>query len=379
MFEGDPVSEDLVVLRPEGLYCPQGDFHLDPWRPVERALITHAHADHARPGHRHYLSAAEGETVMRARLGSVSLQSLGWGEQLRIGAVTVSFHPAGHVLGSAQIRIEHAGRVWVLTGDYKLAADASCRAFEPVRCDTLITESTFGLPIYRWQSPERLFGDLLSWWQANAREGRTSVLFCYALGKAQRVMMGLDQAAGRLLPGSLYCHPAIAPLNQAYRDAGVDLPGYEPWPDAAGRGGFAPGSLILAPPAAAGGALMRRAGEASLAFASGWMQVRGVRRRRGVDRGFVLSDHADWPGLLAAISASGAERVIVTHGFESVMVRHLRESGLQAASFKTEYGGEREDATQVPTDPPGPQPAIRQGPTATTLDAYQDGPDQAPS
>jgi putative mRNA 3-end processing factor len=338
-----PSTGDLVVLRPEGLYCPLGDFHIDPWRPVERALITHAHADHARAGHRHYLCAADGETVMRVRLGPVSLQGLGWGERLRIGELTVSLHPAGLVLGSAQIRIEQAGRVWVVTGDYKLAPDASCRAFEPVRCDTLITESTFGLPIYRWQPPERIFAEVLHWWQGNAREGRASVLLCYALGKAQRLISGLAATAGEMLPGPLVCHPAIEPLNQAYRDAGIALPTLSPWPEGARRG-FEPGSLILAPPAAAGGALLKRAGEASIALASGWMQVRGVRRRRGVDRGFVLSDHADWPGLIAAISASEASRVIVTHGFESVMVRHLRELGLEAGSFATEFGAEREDS-----------------------------------
>jgi putative mRNA 3-end processing factor len=350
-------ADDLVRLRPEGLYCPQADVYIDPWRPVPRALMTHAHADHARAGHGHYLCAREATHVMRARLGGVSLQTLDWGESLRIGSACVSFHPAGHVLGSAQIRIEHAGRVWVVTGDYKLEPDYSCRGFEPIACETLVTESTFGLPVYRWQAPERVFREILDWWAACAAEGRPAVIFAYSLGKAQRLIAGLHAEAVPGLPGPMRCHPAIETLNRAYRATGIALPDCPAWQPGAGRK-LEAGMLLVTPPATAGSAALERAGEPAFALASGWMQVRGARRRQGIDRGFVLSDHADWPGLNRAIAQSGAERVIVTHGFESVLVRYLSERGLRASSFSTQFGPEREDdAPPDPAHPPQPAPA----------------------
>jgi putative mRNA 3-end processing factor len=346
---------DLVVARPEGLWCEAGGFHIDPWRPVERALITHAHADHARPGHRHYLCAAQGEGVMRRRLGEISLQTLGWGARQRIGDVAVSFHPAGHALGAAQIRIEHRGEIWTLSGDYRVEADRSCAAFEPVRSHVFVTESTFGLPVYRWAPQARVIEQILHWWADNAREGRASLLGCYAFGKAQRLLAGIADAVGHgepgangrvrlaAAPGPIVCHGAIESINDAYCEAGVALPETASVLASAASarpGAGAAGALVLAPPSALAGPWARRFGDAADAFVSGWMQLRGVRRRRGVDRGFVLSDHADWPGLQQAIAASQASRVIVTHGYEAVMVRWLREQGLQAQSFATEFGGE---------------------------------------
>ncbi len=327
---------DLIVLRPQGLYCPAGDFYIDPWRPVDRAVITHAHADHARPGHRHYLCSAEGAGLLRARLGNVSLQTLAWGEPLHWQGVRLSLHPAGHVLGSAQVRIEHRGQVWVASGDYYSAGtgehNPSCTAFEAQRCHCFITESTFGLPIYRWRPQAEVLADINAWWQGNADAGRPSLLMAYSLGKAQRLLAGVDAAIGPVL-----VHGAVEPLNQAYRAAGVALAPCQPAAQATTRAAWSR-ALIIAPPAVHGSAWARRFGEFSDAFASGWMQLRGARRRQGVDRGFVLSDHADWPGLQAAIRATGAERVIVTHGYEAVMVRWLREQGLQAGSFRTEFG-----------------------------------------
>ncbi|MEN9773695.1 MAG: hypothetical protein RL322_765 [Pseudomonadota bacterium] len=350
--------DDLVVLRPQGLYCPLGDFYIDPWRPVARALITHAHADHARSGHAHYLCADEARHVMRARLGAVSLQTLSWGERLQIGSVSVSFHPAGHVLGSAQIRIELSGQIWVVTGDYKLAPDSSCRSFEPVHCHTLVTESTFGLPVYRWQAPEQIFRQVLDWWRSSAREGRPCLLFAYSLGKAQRLIAGLHDAAGGDLPGPLRCHAAAEAINRAYRASGVALPEVQTWRGTS-QDRLLPGMLAIAPPALEGQARQGRTDDARLGLASGWMQVRGARRRRALDRGFVLSDHADWAGLNTAIEASGAYRVIVTHGFESVMVRHLRERGLDASSFATEFGHEREESSVVSDSVSDAPPADR--------------------
>lgn len=323
---------DLVVQRPEGLYCPPGDFHIDPWRPVARAVITHAHSDHARAGHGHYLAAAPGEGVLRARLGGIALQLLPYGERILHHGVTLSLHPAGHVLGSAQVRLEHGGQVWVAGGDYKVAPDPTCAPFEPVRCDVFVTESTFGLPIYRWPPDGEVFADIDAWWARNASHHRASVLCCYSFGKAQRVLNGVDPSIGPIV-----VHGAVQPLNDAYRAAGVSLPDTQMVTQVKDKADLRR-CLVVCPPSAAASPWLRRFGDAQTAFASGWMQVRGNRRRGGYDRGFVLSDHADWPGLLEAIAATGAQRVIVTHGSAAVMVRYLREQGLQAESFATEYG-----------------------------------------
>lgn len=332
------MRNDLVVRRPEGLYCPPGDFFIDPWRPVDRAVITHAHADHARRGHGHYLAAVPAEGVLRARLGEITLQPLAYGEAIEHRGVRISLHPAGHVLGSAQVRVEHGGQVWVASGDYFVSGagddNRTCAPFEPVRCDCFITESTFGLPIYRWRPQREVFADIDAWWRANAAAGRASVLMGYSFGKAQRILAGVDASIGPIL-----VHGAVEPLNEAYRAAGVALPPTQLATEVKDKAVLSR-ALVVAPPAVAGSAWLKRFGEASDAFASGWMQLRGARRRQGVDRGFVLSDHADWPGLQRAIAATGASRVIVTHGYEAVMVRWLAEQGLQAGSFATEYGEE---------------------------------------
>ena len=334
---------DLVVARPEGLYCPQGDFYIDPWRPVDRAVITHGHGDHARRGNCHYLAAAPGEGILRSRLGQdIQLQTLAYGERIDHHGVTLSLHPAGHVLGSAQIRLEYRGEIWVASGDYKVEADGTCQAFEPVRCHTFISESTFGLPIYRWQPQGQTFAEIDAWWRANAAAGRASVLFAYAFGKAQRILHGIDDSIGPIL-----LHGAVEPLNEVYRAAGVRLPAVRHASEVGKNDPALRQALILAPPSASGSTWMRRFGDYSDAFASGWMLLRGARRRRGVDRGFVLSDHADWPGLLWAIEQSGAQRVMVTHGQVNVLVRYLGERGLDARAFQTEYG-EEDDTLEPP-------------------------------
>jgi putative mRNA 3-end processing factor len=329
---------DLIVQRPEGLYCPAGDFFIDPWRPVDRAVITHAHADHARAGHGHCLASATSEGVLRARLGDINLQILPYGEAIVHHGVRLSLHPAGHVLGSAQVRLAYGGQVWVASGDYFVSGagddNRTCQPFEPLRCDCFITESTFGLPIYRWPPQREVFNEINAWWRANATAGRASLLMAYSFGKAQRILAGVDASIGPIV-----VHGAVEPLNRAYRAAGVALPATNAAQDldkaALSR------ALVVAPPSVHGSAWTRRFGEHSDAFASGWMQLRGARRRRAVDRGFVLSDHADWPGLQRAIGATGAHRVIVTHGYEAIMVRWLTEQGLQAGSFQTEYDDER--------------------------------------
>ncbi len=325
---------DLIVARPEGLYCPPGDFYIDAWRPVDRCVVTHGHSDHARSGHTHYLAHEHSEGTLRTRLGTdIDLQAVKYGEAVHVNGVRVSLHPAGHVLGSAQVRVEHAGKVWVASGDYKTQADGTNTPFEPVRCDTFITESTFGLPIYRWPTQGVLFGQIDDWWRANAEAGRASVLLCYSFGKAQRVLHGVDASIGPII-----VHGAVEPLNAVYRAAGVQLPPTMKVTDPGVDAALIKRALVVAPPSVQGTPWMRRFGVHSDGFASGWMQLRGTRRRRGVDRGFVMSDHADWPGLQSAIRGTGAERVIVTHGSIAVMVRWLNENGLDAQGFATEYG-----------------------------------------
>ncbi len=276
--------------------------------------------------------------MLRARLGDITLQPLAYGEVVEHHGVRVSLHPAGHVLGSAQVRLEHGGQVWVASGDYFVSGagddNRTCAPFEPVRCDCFITESTFGLPVYRGAPQREVFGAIDDWWRTNAAQGRTSVLLGYSFGKAQRILAGVDASIGPIL-----VHGAVEPLNEAYRAAGVTLPATQ-LATAVTDKAVLKRALVVAPPSVLGSAWMKRFGECADAFASGWMQLRGARRRQGVDRGFVLSDHADWPGLQRAIAATGASRVVVTHGYEAVMVRWLVEQGLEAGSFRTEYGAD---------------------------------------
>ncbi|MBA2301583.1 MAG: ligase-associated DNA damage response exonuclease [Acidobacteria bacterium] len=323
----------------QGLYCPAGDFHIDPWEPVERALITHAHGDHARPGSAAYLCTPHTAGLLRRRLGAdITLQTIDYGVPLAVGGVNVSFHPAGHVLGSAQIRIDASEGVWVVGGDYKRAPDPTCVPFEPVRCDTFITESTFGLPLYRWDDTALVLRDITSWWDANREAGRASVIFCYTLGKAQRLLAELSSVTDR----PVYAHGMMLGMMDAYREAGVSLPPVKPVIEAGGRSNRATfaGELVLAPLSARGTPWMRRLGTISDAFASGLMRVRGVRRQRAYDRGFVISDHADWPALLATIAETGASRVLATHGYAEPLARHLRAQGLDSGVIRTAWEGE---------------------------------------
>ncbi len=324
----------LVELTGKGLYCPAGDFHIDPWRPVPRAVITHGHADHARPGSGLYFAEVSGIPILRQRLGAdLAVHALAYGDSLELGRARLSLHPAGHILGSAQVRIEVDDEVWVITGDFKRDSDPTCQPFETVRCHTLITEATFALPIYRWPPLEVVAADIYRWWQANAEQGRASVLFCYALGKAQRVLAALAAHTDR----RVLLHGAVVPLTEIYRQAGVAMVPTEPALEADVEKKFAR-ELIIAPPGANGTAWMKRFGNCGTGFCSGWMLLRGNRRRRGYDRGFVMSDHADWPALLQTIEESGASRVLATHGRSDILVRYLHERGMAAAELRTEFG-----------------------------------------
>ena len=339
-------ATELLQLTERGLYCPAGDFYVDPWEQVDRAVVTHAHADHARQGSRHYLTTRSGEGILRLRMGSeANIQALAYSETVDMGGVRVSLHPAGHILGSAQVRIERQGEVWAVSGDYKLEADPTCTPFEAVRCHSYVTESTFGLPIYRWPAESLVVADIHDWWRDNREAGKASVLFAYALGKAQRVLAQIDGSIG-----PIYTHGAVERVNAVYRAGGIGMVPTRPTADMP-RSGPWDGALIIAPPSAKGSLWMRRFASASTGFVSGWMQIRGTRRRRAVDRGFVLSDHADWPGLLGAIEATGAENIWVTHGYSEVLVHWLRERGRNARVVATRFEGERDDApADMPTE-----------------------------
>jgi putative mRNA 3-end processing factor len=325
----------MISSTPEGLFCAAGGFHIDPWEPVELALLTHLHGDHARLGSRRYLCAAPGLSIAQRRLPGAQLEAVPYGERRALGEVTVSFHPAGHVLGSAQLRLERGGEVWVVSGDYKRAPDPTCAPFEPLRCDTFITEATFGLPIYRWDAPELLAREIYQWWEETRARGKACVLFCYVLGKAQRLLAELTRFTDR----AVYVHGMIEPVTDLYRAAGVKMLPTLPVAETAKGKQFA-GELVLAPPSARGTPWAKRFGDYSPAYASGWMRVRGTRRRQGFDRGFALSDHADWPALLQTIEETGARRVLVTHGYTEPLARWLREQGLDAAALKTRFEGE---------------------------------------
>lgn len=330
-------SNALLQLTESGLYCPAGDFYIDPWKPVERAIITHGHSDHCRWGMERYLTAEPGLQVLRTRLGNdAKIDTVPYGEKLTVNGVKVSLHPAGHLLGSAQVRIED-GQTWVVTGDYKTEHDPTCAPFELQKCHGFVTESTFGLPIYRWKPDREVFDGIDAWWAANQAEGKCSVLTGYSLGKAQRLLAGVGQL------GPIVVHGAIARMNEAYRWAGVPLPKVQTTHEL--KRGFDFGqALVVAPPGATATPWIRRFGETSTAFASGWMAIRGIRRRMSIDRGFVLSDHVDWPSLHATIDATGAEDVWVTHGYAPQVVRYLTEHGKNAKVLPTRFTGEEAEA-----------------------------------
>jgi putative mRNA 3-end processing factor len=338
---------DLLQLTEAGLYCPQGDFYVDPWIPVPRAVVTHAHGDHLAYGCRAYLVEASGERLFHQRLGQgANVQVLKSGQMIQVGEVRLSLHPAGHILGSSQVRIEANGEVWAVSGDYKLHHDPTCTAFEPVRCHTFITEATFAMPIYRWPDPSLVFEQINGWWQENQRRGKASVLFAYALGKAQRVLASVDASIGPIVT-----HGQVETINELYRQSGVNLPPTQAAIEAK-RVDFSQ-ALVIAPISAKNTVWTRRFGEQSSAFVSGWMRVRGQRRRRAVDRGFVMSDHADWPGLLSAIEQTGAEQVWVTHGYSSILARWLNEHGTQAKPIATRFEGELVESDAAETGAAG--------------------------
>jgi len=329
------MTSPLITVTKQGLYCKAGDFYIDAWKPVETDLLTHAHADHARSGSTTYYATAVSEGVLRKRLGQdIDLNGVQYGEKIKLGDTWVSFHSAGHVLGSAQIRVEHKDTVWVASGDYKRCADPTTEPFEVVPCNAFITEATFGLPIYQWQSGAKTTAEIYDWWQSDL--DRPTLLFCYAFGKAQRVLAELKALTDR----PVYLHGAVQNLVETYRAVGVEMIETLPVSEMDRKYKFE-GDLILAPPSGHRSSWMKRFKNPQTGFASGWMAVRGNRRRRGYERGFVLSDHADWPGLLQTVRETGAEQVYVTHGQNDVLSRYLREvENVDAQPLDTLFEGE---------------------------------------
>jgi len=324
----------LIEFTSKGLYCEKGRFFIDPWRPVDKAVITHAHADHSRWGMKSYLAHHQSLPVMKHRLGDINVEGVEYNERINMNGISISFHPAGHIPGSAQIRVEHKGEVWVITGDYKLINDRISTPFEPVKCHSLVTESTFGLPVYKWKPQEEVFAEMNRWWKENREQGLTSVILGYSLGKAQRILCSVDTSIGDIL-----LHGAIHNCNLALKAAGLQFPKTELIAKDTPKEKYR-GSLIIAPPSAFGSPWMKKLKPYKVATASGWMSLRGARRRRNVDKGFVLSDHADWNELNHAVRASEADRIYVTHGYTNIFSNWLKDQGYNAHPVTTEYEGE---------------------------------------
>lgn len=348
----------MLRATADGLFCPAGLFHIDPAGPVDLAIVTHAHADHARPGSSRYVCALPGLPALRRRIGpDVAIDGWNYGDRHRIGDVEVSLHPAGHVAGAAQVRVHDGRETWVVSGDYRRQPDPTCTPFEIVPCDTFVSEATFALPIYRWPPVADVIADLRHWIGGNRAAGRPTILYAYSLGKAQRVLALLagDGLAGPPSQSALQrpaeggptytmdepvlVHGAVANMVDAYRDAGITLPAVEAVRDET-KGAKTRGRVIIAPPSAINTPWLKRFPNAATAMLSGWMRVRGARRWKGLDRGFVLSDHADWPALLDTIDATGARRVLSTHGYADVLARTCVERGLEAGVIDARVHGE---------------------------------------
>ncbi|MGB4959878.1 MAG: ligase-associated DNA damage response exonuclease [Saprospiraceae bacterium] len=325
----------LLEFTDKGIYCRAADCYIDPWKPVKTALITHAHSDHARSGHKKYMATSDSVPILKHRLGLfITIQGVGYGEVIHVNGVKISFHPAGHIIGSAQIRLEHKGEIWVVSGDYKLEDDGICTPFEPIKCHTFITECTFGLPSFRWLDQKIIFEQINQWWRDNQQKGVTSIISAYSLGKAQRIVTHLDQSIGEI-----FTHGAIENTHDVLRKQGFDLRKGNKIVDNTNIKTYE-GAMIIAPPSAIGSAWTQRFGKYEEASVSGWMAVRGLRRRRNMDRGFVLSDHADWDGLMCAIRETGAENIFVTHGYTQIFARWLHEQGYNAGVVQTEFDGD---------------------------------------
>jgi len=341
------MAKPLLEFTDRGIYCEQGKFYIDPWKPVDDAVITHAHADHAYFGHKNYLAHHLSREVMLYRLGDINLRTIEYGETVTKHGVQISMFPAGHVIGSAQIRVEYKGVVWVVSGDYKTDDDGISTPFEPVKCHHFISECTFGMPVYSWKPQAEIFTDVNNWWRTNIENGVATVIVGYSLGKAQRILQNLDLDIGKV-----YTHGVIENTNEALRRNGVILNPTHRITAESSKEEVRKG-IIIAPPSSVGTPWMRKFGPYSFGYCSGWMAIRGAKRRRAADRGFIMSDHADWNGLVSAIDATDCECVYLTHGYTASFTRYLNEIGFNAREVHTLYGGEEEDLEALaPTQPP---------------------------
>lgn len=333
--------QQLIDFTSSGLYCPLADIYIDPWKPVDRAIITHAHADHARIGNMKYIAHKDSVPLLQHRLGKyINAEALEYGENITINGVKFSLYPAGHIIGSAQVRVEYKGEVWVISGDYKLSNDGISEPFTPVKCDVFVTESTFGLPIFQWRSQQEIFNEINNWWSNNVSENKTSVLIGYALGKAQRLLCNLD-----LSIGEIYAHRTIEDINQVMRANGTAIPKVKVIDPTVSKETLK-NALIIAPPSSLNLPWMHKFEPVSVAVASGWMSLRNARRRKNIDKGFILSDHADWEQLKTAVKASGASTVYVTHGYSSSFSRWLNENGIFSKEIETKFHGEMEEISE---------------------------------
>ena len=323
------MKHPLLTFTPEGIFCRQGNFFIDPSKPVKDAIITHAHSDHARFGHKNYLAHQQSLPILYQRLGEINVSGVRYNETISKNGVNISLHPAGHIVGSSQVRVEYKGEVWCVSGDYKTTPDPIAQNFEPVRCHTFITETTFGLPIFQWPDERSVIEQIESWWQENQSKGKVSLISAYALGKAQRILSCIDTSVG-----PIYCHGAVDVINKLHVDLGFLEDKFPHLSTQISKEKLV-GSLVIAPPSAIGSSWVKRLGSVSVGMASGWMMLRGSKRRQNVDRGFVLSDHSDWQGLNDAIDATSAERVICMHGYSDTFSRWLNHRGYRAESENT--------------------------------------------
>ncbi len=318
---------DLVVSSELGLYCPFGDFFIDPLRPVHRALVTHGHSDHARRGSKEYLTQENGVGILKERLGrNQSISGIPYNQEIRIKDAIVSFHPAGHILGSSQIRIEVNGEVWVVSGDYKTTPDPTCEPFTPVRCHTFVSESTFALPIYHWETEAELVRQIQSFVNQNKKDNVLTVLCGYSLGKAQRLLKAVDS-------DNVYLSPSVFRMTKEYESAGVQFKAYREFKGKEKKSDWSNGVLITPPQTIPIDYFQELDIEFRAAFASGWMSQSGSNQMQSYSAGFAMSDHADWEGLNMAVRESGAERIIVHHGFSKPWIRYLCEKGFNVLTF----------------------------------------------
>ncbi|EPR70947.1 ligase-associated DNA damage response exonuclease [Cyclobacterium qasimii] len=331
----------LLQFTEKGIYCERANVYIDPWKPVNYAIITHAHADHSRWGNKFYLCHHLSKPIIQHRLGGdIHIESMEYLEKKSINGVEFSFFPAGHIIGSAQVRVAYKGEVWVASGDYKLEDDGFSTPFEPIKCNTFITECTFGLPVFKWQDQKEVFEDINNWWRKNKEEDKVTILTGYSLGKAQRLIQGVDPSIGKI-----FTHGAIEKTNEIIRNMGVGLNETTYVTPEINKKDFK-GALVIAPPSALGTSWQKKFQPFEVGIASGWMKMRGPRRRRSVDRGFVLSDHADWDGLNTAIKATECEKVIVTHGYTNIFSKWLNDQGIETQIEATEFEGEQLEATE---------------------------------